>query len=64
MDPIPDPTLPPPPPLQQQPLPKPKSRVKKVLGLWKLGKTLGRGSMGKVKMALNVVTGEKVLYYY
>jgi hypothetical protein len=40
---------------------KPKAKVKKTLGVWKLGKTLGRGSMGKVKVAVNAVTGEKVM---
>ena len=32
------------------------------LGEWTLGKTLGAGSMGKVKLAVSVNTGEKVCY--
>lgn len=30
------------------------------LGEWTLGKTLGAGSMGKVKLAVSIETGEKV----
>ena len=36
--------------------PKPK----KVIGDWILTKTLGEGSMGKVKLAIHQITGEKV----
>ncbi|WWC85589.1 uncharacterized protein L201_000453 [Kwoniella dendrophila CBS 6074] len=31
----------------------------RVVGDWQLGKTLGAGSMGKVKLAINVITKEK-----
>ena len=32
-------------------------------GTWLLGKTIGQGSMGKVKLAKNLETGEQVRYY-
>jgi hypothetical protein len=40
----------------------PNVRVKNArqVGDWQLGKTIGAGSMGKVKTATNVYTGEKV----
>lgn len=38
-----------------------KERSKgRMVGDWQLQKTLGAGSMGKVKLATNVVTKEKV----
>lgn len=36
-----------------------KTKVRMV-GDWQLNKTLGAGSMGKVKLATNIVTKEKV----
>lgn len=36
-------------------------RPRKVIGKFFLFKTLGRGSMGKVKLALNTETNEKVI---
>ena len=36
------------------------SRSRRVLGEWTMTKTLGAGSMGKVKLAVSSVTGEKV----
>ena len=32
----------------------------RMVGDWQLQKTLGAGSMGKVKLATNILTGEKV----
>lgn len=37
-----------------------KDRPKKQLGEWTLGKTLGAGSMGKVKLGISTISGEKV----
>lgn len=38
-----------------------KSRAKmRMVGDWQLGKTLGAGSMGKVKLATNAHTRERV----
>ncbi|KAJ3089658.1 hypothetical protein HK102_005844 [Quaeritorhiza haematococci] len=36
-----------------------RTRPRKVIGDWRLTKTLGQGSMGKVKLAINITTGEK-----
>jgi hypothetical protein len=36
------------------------TRSRRVLGEWTMGKTLGAGSMGKVKLAISGITGEKV----
>lgn len=36
------------------------TRSKRVLGEWIMSKTLGAGSMGKVKLAVSNITGEKV----
>ena len=35
-----------------------------MLGDYTLGKTLGAGSMGKVKLAYHNITGEKVLFFF
>jgi hypothetical protein len=37
-----------------------KLKYKRVLDDWVLGKTLGQGSMGKVKLAFNSKSKEKV----
>jgi serine/threonine protein kinase len=37
------------------------TRPHKTIGSYVLSKTLGRGSMGKVKLAINMKTSEKVL---
>ena len=42
---------------------KPRSS-NRVLGDYTLGKTLGAGSMGKVKLAYHNITGEKVCCHY
>ena len=42
--------------------PKPRSS-NRVLGDYTLGKTLGAGSMGKVKLAHHNITGEKVRFF-
>lgn len=39
---------------------KESSRSRRVLGEWTMSKTLGAGSMGKVKLGISSVTGEKV----
>lgn len=36
------------------------TRSRRVLGEWTMGKTLGAGSMGKVKLGVSGITGEKV----
>ena len=36
------------------------TRSRKVLGEWTMSKTLGAGSMGKVKLGISSITGEKV----
>lgn len=38
------------------------SRTNRILGDYTLSKTLGAGSMGKVKLATHNITGEKVSY--
>ncbi|OCF41735.1 CAMK/CAMKL/KIN1 protein kinase [Kwoniella heveanensis CBS 569] len=38
---------------------KPSKSRTRMVGDWQLGKTLGAGSMGKVKLAINVLTKEK-----
>jgi serine/threonine protein kinase len=35
---------------------------KNQVGQFKLGKTLGQGTFGKVKLGTHVITGEKVFY--
>ena len=42
---------------------KDRERSKRQLGEWTLGKTLGAGSMGKVKLGVSTITGEKVRRY-
>ena len=37
-----------------------KNKPKKQIGNWELTKTLGEGSCGKVKLAVNTITNEKV----
>jgi serine/threonine protein kinase KIN1/2 len=37
-----------------------KSTARRTLGNWQLGKTIGQGSMGRVRLGLNIVTGEQV----
>lgn len=39
---------------------KDSTRSRRVLGEWAMSKTLGAGSMGKVKLGISSVTGEKV----
>lgn len=34
-----------------------------MIGQFMLGKTLGRGTFGKVKLGVHSITGEKVSYY-
>jgi serine/threonine protein kinase KIN1/2 len=43
-------------------LPSPHYRktVGKTVGNWQIGKTIGQGSMGRVKLARNSLTGEQV----
>jgi hypothetical protein len=40
--------------------PKRRTMITTPTGQWALGKTIGAGSMGKVKIAKNVETGEQV----
>ena len=40
------------------------SRPRKMVGSYRLTKTLGQGSMGKVKLAVHSVTGEKVCVWW
>jgi hypothetical protein len=46
----------------EQPAMQPKRRtmISTPTGQWALGKTIGAGSMGKVKIAKNIETGEQV----
>jgi len=37
-----------------------KSQSRRTLGNWQLGKTIGQGSMGKVRLGVNLTTGEQV----
>ena len=37
---------------------------RKIVGQYMLGKTIGEGTFGKVKLAIHIPTGEKVLEYY
>lgn len=47
--------------VQQQPVNKRRTTITApATGTWALGKTIGAGSMGKVKLAKNVDTGEQV----
>jgi serine/threonine protein kinase len=34
------------------------------VGHYILGKTLGEGTFGKVKLGTHILTGEKVIFYY
>jgi hypothetical protein len=36
---------------------------RRLIGNYQLGKTLGAGSMGKVKLAQHVITGKKVSFF-
>ena len=40
-----------------------KSLSKRTLGNWQLGKTIGQGSMGRVRLGFNITTGEQVGIY-
>jgi hypothetical protein len=42
------------------PAPRKRTYVTCSTGTWMLGKTIGQGSMGKVKLAKNQDTGEQV----
>ncbi|PGH11099.1 CAMK/CAMKL/KIN1 protein kinase [Polytolypa hystricis UAMH7299] len=42
------------------PQPRRRTTINTATGLWALGKTIGAGSMGKVKLAKNLETGEQV----
>ncbi|KAK2750520.1 serine/threonine-protein kinase KIN2 [Onygenales sp. PD_40] len=44
----------------QPPQPKRRTTITTASGQWALGKTIGAGSMGKVKLAKNLETGEQV----
>lgn len=49
--------------MQPQPVNKRRTTITAPsTGTWALGKTIGAGSMGKVKLAKNVETGEQVCY--
>src|SRR5208282_4730775 len=37
-----------------------KSQSRRTLGNWQLGKTIGQGSMGRVRLGYNLTTGEQV----
>ena len=37
-----------------------KSQSRRTLGNWQLGKTIGQGSMGRVRLGHNLITGEQV----
>jgi len=37
-----------------------KSQARRTLGNWQLGKTIGQGSMGRVRLGHNLITGEQV----
>jgi hypothetical protein len=37
-----------------------KSQSRRTLGNWQLGKTIGQGSMGRVRLGFNITTGEQV----
>lgn len=43
-----------------QQVPRKRTTLEAQTGVWSLGKTIGAGSMGKVKIAKNVDTGEQV----
>lgn len=45
---------------QSTPQPRRRTTVEAQTGVWSLGKTIGAGSMGKVKLARNQETGEQV----
>jgi len=40
------------------------SHYRRTLGNWQLGKTIGQGSMGRVRLARNLFTGEQVSHIY
>ena len=40
------------------------SSSQKMLGKYYISKTIGKGSMGKVKLAINTFTHEKVIPFY
>lgn len=42
--------------------PRRRTNIEARTGNWELGKTIGAGSMGKVKLAKNKATGEQVRY--
>lgn len=44
--------------------PKRRTTITTPSGQWALGKTIGAGSMGKVKLAKNMETGEQVSMFY
>jgi hypothetical protein len=43
---------------------RPRSQSRRTLGNWQLGKTIGQGSMGRVRLGHNLVTGELVCCPY
>ena len=50
------------PPPSSQPSGRRRTSIATSTGTWLLGKTIGQGSMGKVKLAKNLETGEQVGY--
>jgi hypothetical protein len=58
------PSDPHPPPTTRQTVARKRTSVTCSTGTWMLGKTIGQGSMGKVKLAKNQETGEQVKYYF
>jgi hypothetical protein len=49
---------------EEHPSPNKPSRSNRILGDYTLSKTLGAGSMGKVKLATHNITGEKVYVFF
>ena len=45
-------------------MPRSKSQSRRTLGNWQLGKTIGQGSMGRVRLGYNLLTGEQVGQIY
>ena len=37
---------------------------RQIVGQYMIGKTIGEGTFGKVKLAVHIPTGEKVTYFY